>query len=100
MAHRTAPTIEDRQQPANRTCDACGQPDSLVGPLDTRDDLPGTCAWCAHQLDRYEVLVAELEPLMREWIGACVDRDISSGMMREVLGMVEDRVFGQESSAP
>jgi hypothetical protein len=77
-------------------CDCCGRPPSIVGPINTRNDVPGYCAWCAHDLDRYEVLAAELEPIVRDWIAACRDREITVSMMREVFNMVEDRVFGQE----
>jgi len=87
----------NRRQLGVDVCDSCGRPPSIVGPINTRADVPGVCAWCAHDLDRYEVLAAELEAIVREWIAACMDRSISPSMMCEVVNMVEERVFGPES---
>jgi hypothetical protein len=81
-------------------CTSCGRPESVVGKLGVIEQHPGTCHYCAHDLERYEVLADELHNLVWPWVQACRERGVSDREVEEVVDIVRMRFFDPGPPAP
>ena len=81
-------------------CDCCGRPPAIVGPVNTNEKMPGLCAYCAHDLARFDVLTDELVPILRDWYRACLDRDITSGQIEDIVDSAVDRLATEARAEP
>ena len=80
-------------------CSSCGQPISVIGKLGVLPQYPTECHYCAHDLDRFEVLADELEALVDPWIRACRERKVSERDIEEVFDIVEQRYMQHVADA-
>ena len=80
-------------------CTCCGQSVDIVGRLGAVKGYVDTCDYCAHGLERYELLADELEALVDPWIRACREREVSDRDIEEVIDIVGQRFLDHVAEA-
>lgn len=80
-------------------CTCCGQSVDIVGRLGGVKGDAGTCDYCAHGLQRYELLADELETLVAPWIRVCREREVSDRDIEDFCEIVLQRCLDHVAEA-